>query len=253
MMPKLIALARRRTSAGMSLTGTPNISDAVMAWMSRPSRNALRNGSIVGDLGEQPQLDLRVIGGHQLVAGIGDEGAADFAAVLGADRNVLQVRIGRRQPAGGGGGERVVRMHAMRRRIDEARQRIGIGRFQFRHLAPVEDLLRQFVALLGQFLERRAPVAHWPVLVLVPPGNCSLPNRISPICFGEPRLTGLAGECADLGFKACCFLGEFAGQPRQHLAVDRDAAPLHLRQHAQERPLQRLVDREAHARRQAAA
>jgi hypothetical protein len=30
-MPKFIALARRRTSAGMSLTGTPNISDAVMA------------------------------------------------------------------------------------------------------------------------------------------------------------------------------------------------------------------------------
>ena len=28
---------------GMSLTGTPNISDAVMAWMSRPSRNALRS------------------------------------------------------------------------------------------------------------------------------------------------------------------------------------------------------------------
>jgi hypothetical protein len=31
MMPKLIALARRRTSAGMPATGTPNISDAVMA------------------------------------------------------------------------------------------------------------------------------------------------------------------------------------------------------------------------------
>jgi hypothetical protein len=31
MMPKLIALARRRTSPGMSLTGTPNISEAVMA------------------------------------------------------------------------------------------------------------------------------------------------------------------------------------------------------------------------------
>ena len=43
MMPKLIALARRRTSAGMSFTGTPNISDAVMAWMSTPSWNALRN------------------------------------------------------------------------------------------------------------------------------------------------------------------------------------------------------------------
>jgi len=31
MMPKLIALALRRTSAGMPFTGTPNISDAVIA------------------------------------------------------------------------------------------------------------------------------------------------------------------------------------------------------------------------------
>ena len=43
MMPKLIALARRRTSLGMSFTGTPNISDAVIAWMSRPSANAFFN------------------------------------------------------------------------------------------------------------------------------------------------------------------------------------------------------------------
>ena len=43
MMPKLIALARRRTSPGMSLIGTPNISDAVIAWMSSPSLNACFN------------------------------------------------------------------------------------------------------------------------------------------------------------------------------------------------------------------
>ena len=43
MMPKLIALARRRTSAGMPLTGTPNISEAVIAWMSVPSWNAWRS------------------------------------------------------------------------------------------------------------------------------------------------------------------------------------------------------------------
>ena len=33
MMPKLIALARRRTSDGMPAMGTPNISLAVMAWI----------------------------------------------------------------------------------------------------------------------------------------------------------------------------------------------------------------------------
>ena len=40
MMPKLIAFARRRTSLGMPAIGTPNISDAVIAWMSSPSEKA---------------------------------------------------------------------------------------------------------------------------------------------------------------------------------------------------------------------
>src|ERR1700742_3098732 len=35
----------------------------------------------------------------------------------------------------------------------------------------------------------RAPVDHWPVLVLVPPGRPIWPNRISPSCFGLPGLT----------------------------------------------------------------
>ena len=94
MMPKLIALARRRTSAGMPFTGTPNISDAVIAWMSSPSRNACLQRRDVGDLGEQPQLDLRIVGRDQLVARRRHEGAADLAAFLGADRDVLQVRLG---------------------------------------------------------------------------------------------------------------------------------------------------------------
>ena len=40
MMPKLMAFALRRTIGSMPSTGTPNISEAVMAWMSSPSRKA---------------------------------------------------------------------------------------------------------------------------------------------------------------------------------------------------------------------
>ena len=52
----------------------------------------------------------------------------------------------------------------------------------------------------------------------------------------------IAGELAHLGFQRGAALREFAREPRQHLAVDRNAAPLHARQHRQQRPLQRLVD-----------
>ena len=47
---------------------------------------------VAGHVREHAQLDLRVVGGDQDVARIGDEGAADLASELRADRDVLQVR-----------------------------------------------------------------------------------------------------------------------------------------------------------------
>jgi hypothetical protein len=51
-------------------------------------------------VGQDAQLDLRVVGADELVTGLGDEARADLAAELGADRDVLKVRVGGRQPAG---------------------------------------------------------------------------------------------------------------------------------------------------------
>ena len=54
----------------------------------------------VGHVRGEPQLDLAVVGAHQHMAGLGDEGVADLAADLGADRDVLQVGVGRGEPPG---------------------------------------------------------------------------------------------------------------------------------------------------------
>jgi hypothetical protein len=54
-------------------------------------------GFVAGQVGHDPQLDLRVVAGHDLAPRRRDEGGADAAAILGADRDVLQVRIGGRQ------------------------------------------------------------------------------------------------------------------------------------------------------------
>ena len=48
----------------------------------------------VGDMGQDAQLDLAVIERHQQIARLGNERLADAAAFFGADRNILQVRIG---------------------------------------------------------------------------------------------------------------------------------------------------------------
>jgi hypothetical protein len=46
----------------------------------------------LGQMRQQSQFDLAVIGGHQHMALFGDEGAADAHAFLTADRDILQIR-----------------------------------------------------------------------------------------------------------------------------------------------------------------
>src|SRR5262249_954773 len=47
----------------------------------------------VGDLCEEPQLDLRVVSRYDLGAGRCNERAPDLATILGSYRDVLQIRI----------------------------------------------------------------------------------------------------------------------------------------------------------------
>src|SRR5262249_28898547 len=52
------------------------------------------HGGVVGVVRKDTELDLRIIGAEQLPARqAGDERGADFAAFLGADRDVLQVGV----------------------------------------------------------------------------------------------------------------------------------------------------------------
>src|SRR5215467_4446727 len=122
-----------------------------------PKLMALAEGLLqrldAGDLGQEPQLDLGIIGGDELVAVGGDEGAPDLAALLGADRNVLQVWFGGGEAPGRSRRERVARVDAVRAGVDVARKRVGIGRFELRNLSPVENFPRQRVPLLGQVLQ----------------------------------------------------------------------------------------------------
>ena len=197
----------------------------------------------LGDFRQQPQLDLRIVGRHQLHAGRGDECLADLAAFLGAHRNVLQIRIGRRQPPGRGGGERVGRVHAVRGRVDVSRQRLGIGRAQLGDLPPVENLARQRVTGLGQFLEFARAGRPLAGFGLGAAGQRHLAEQYVAQLFRRSGIERLAGQRLDFLFQRALLLGEFAGQARQHLAVDRNAAPLHARQNLRHGALQRLVDR----------
>src|SRR5437660_802018 len=52
------------------------------------------------DVREDAQLDLGVVGGEEAAALLGDDGRADLAAELGADRSRLQIRLRGREAAG---------------------------------------------------------------------------------------------------------------------------------------------------------
>ena len=48
---------------------------------------------LVGDVCEDAQLNLRVVGGEQIAALIGEEGMPNAPANLGTYRDILQVRV----------------------------------------------------------------------------------------------------------------------------------------------------------------
>src|SRR3546814_10758449 len=78
------------------------------------------------------------------------EGRADAAAVLAADRDVLQVGIARRQAPGRRARLVVAGVHAAGVGIDHLRQLVCIGAAQFRKPAVVEDHSRQFVLVRSE-------------------------------------------------------------------------------------------------------
>ena len=100
---------------------------------------------VFGEVREQAQLDLRVVGGEQNTALFGDEGGANLAAKFGANGNVLQVRISRREAAGGGIRLIESRVEASGIFAAKHRQRIDVGRLQLGELAVFEHQARDFV------------------------------------------------------------------------------------------------------------
>ncbi len=88
---------------------------------------------------QDAQLDLRVIGGEQRPAGLGDERGANLAAQLGAHGDVLQIGVGGAEAAGGRAGLAEARVQAAGGGIDQLGQRVDVGGFELGDFAVFED------------------------------------------------------------------------------------------------------------------
>ncbi len=130
----------------------------------------------------------------------------------------------------------------MRARIDVARQRVGISRFQLRDLPPIENARGEFVALFRQVFEharRRRPRTG---LRLAAARQLHLAEQDVAELLWRTKIERLAREHVDVGFEPRHVLREFAGKARENGAVDGDAAPLHARQRFDHRALERFID-----------
>src|SRR5277367_5094927 len=106
-----------------------------------PATKSFDEDRIARKMSEDAQLNLRIIRGKELKSRRGDERGANFAAELGADGNVLQIRIGRAQTSGCGAGLREARVQAAGDGVDQARQYVGIGGFELGQLTVFDDFL----------------------------------------------------------------------------------------------------------------
>src|SRR5262249_57061230 len=100
---------------------------------------------------------------------------------------------------------------------------------ELRGLAPVENRAGKRVSLLGQIVEHARAGRPLAGLGLGAAGKPELAEQDIAELLGAARVERLAGERLDFRLERSRALRELARQPRQHLPVDRDAAPLHAR------------------------
>ena len=185
------------------------------------------HGLIPGDAGQQPQLDLGVVGVHQLTARRGHEHLPQLRPQLGADRDVLEVGLSGAQAPGG--GDRVLEA-GVDAPVggDDLGEALHIGGLELGELPVVQNGLDDGVLPLELFQHLGAGgVAR---LGLFHRGQAQLVKEDVPQLLGGVDVEGLPRQLIDLGLVSGDALGEHLPKGGQGLPVYQEALPLHLGQ-----------------------
>ena len=192
---------------------------------------------------QDSEFDLAVVQRNQNMPLFGDERLANSAAFFRPHGDVLQVRIVRRQPARVRASDVVARVNPLGFRIDVLLQRIGIGRLEFRHVAPVEHLRRKFVALRRQILKNVGACRIVPRLELLSAGQLKLVEQDFSELLGAGDVECLARVFMYFFRERLDSLLELLRHDREVMAVDLDSVAFHFREHGNQRAFHRFVDR----------
>ena len=160
---------------------------------------------IAGEMREDPELDLRVVGGYESPARLARQERRADLLPFGCPRgDVLQIRVAGTEPARR--GHRLIerRVHAAGPRIDERRQRVDVGALELRVFA-------MFEKFRGQRMERRQLLQHL--------GIGARP-RLAPLHHGQAQFVEQHGPELDRRGDR-----EVAARQRVNLAFERGEPP----------------------------
>ena len=203
--------------------------------MSAPAGEGVAEVLVARDVGEDPELDLRVVGGDQgHVGAAGHERPPDPPAERRPDRDVLEVRVGRRQPAGRGDGLVEGRVEPPVRG-DEGRQRLDVGRAELGVGPPLEQALDHRVGRPELLEDRRVGRVAGLRPLALRQVELEEQDLLELLRAAEVELVADAG--VDLPLEPLDLGPELDVERGQRVAVEGDPDGLHPGQHRDERQL----------------
>ena len=145
---------------------------------------------ILRQMRHHAQFYLTVVCWKEQTTRFWNKSLSDLLSILTTNGNILQVGIATRQSAGG--CYRLVEwgMYMSCTRINQLRQCVDIGTYQFLQPPMFQDICYNLM-LLRNCWSTSSEVTYWPVLVFFAFSTIfSLSKSISPTCFGDAILNG---------------------------------------------------------------
>ena len=165
-----------------------------------------------------------------------DEGAANFLTDFRPNGDVLQIRVGRGEPAGRRDGLVKARVHAMGLGIDQQWQGIDVGAFELAELTKLQDLWDDGMLVAQAFEDRR--VCRVAAFGLPATGEIQVFKEKSGQLLRRVDVDRPVGDVGDLLVQPLQLVVQFARDLLQVGQIDRHPGQLHLRQHGNERHLE---------------
>ena len=195
----------------------------------------LEQQRIVGEMRQQTQLDLRIVRHQQFPALARNESGADLAAQRGADGDVLQIGIRRRQPSGGRARLIEAGMQPAGPRVDQRGQGVDVRALELGELAVFQHLAHDLV-FRGQRLQNvDRGGARLPLAVFHRRGQLQIVEQHVAQLLRRADVERPAGEPVDVRGEARDLRLHQRGEALQFVVVDADAGAFHARQHAGQR------------------